>query len=111
MSLSKIQETVRDRKPGVLQSVGSQRVHGDTTERLNNNNIFLVCIFYFKTYFYYIILFFIIYLFEALHFRCAFNVCVFLRYSGTYFCPKLRLFFHGCAESSDVHIDVTRNRW
>ena len=32
MNWSKLQVTVRDRKPGVLQSVGSQRVHGDTTE-------------------------------------------------------------------------------
>ena len=29
MSLSKLQETVRDRKPGVLQSMGSQRVGHD----------------------------------------------------------------------------------
>ena len=29
LSLSKLQETVRDRKPGVLQSVGSQRVGHD----------------------------------------------------------------------------------
>ena len=29
MSLSKLQELVKDRKPGVLQSVGSQRVGHD----------------------------------------------------------------------------------
>ena len=33
MSLSKLQELVLDREPGVLQSMGSQKV--DTTERLN----------------------------------------------------------------------------
>ena len=33
MSLSKLQETVKDRKPSVLQFMGSQL---DTTERLNN---------------------------------------------------------------------------
>ena len=35
-SLSKLQDTVRDRKACVLRSVESQRV--DTTERLNNGN-------------------------------------------------------------------------
>ena len=34
MSLSKLREMVKDRMPGVLQSMGSQRV--DMTERLNN---------------------------------------------------------------------------
>ena len=29
MSLSKLRETVKDRKPGVLQSMGSQRVRHD----------------------------------------------------------------------------------
>ena len=33
MSLSKLRELVMDREPGVLQSMGSQKV--DTTERLN----------------------------------------------------------------------------
>ena len=35
MSLSKLWEMVKDRKPGVLQSMGSQE--SDTTEQLNNN--------------------------------------------------------------------------
>ena len=35
MSLSKLQELVMDRKPGVLQSVGSQRVGHDWTTELN----------------------------------------------------------------------------
>ena len=34
MSLSKLWEMVKDREPGVLQSMGSQR---DTTEPLNSN--------------------------------------------------------------------------
>ena len=29
MSLSRLQEVVKDRKPGVMQSVGSQRVRDD----------------------------------------------------------------------------------
>ena len=36
MSLSNLQETVKDREPDVLQSMGSQRVRHDF--RLNNNN-------------------------------------------------------------------------
>ena len=36
MSLSKLWEMVKDRKPGMLQSMGSQR---DTTEQLNNKNM------------------------------------------------------------------------
>ena len=35
MSLSKLQETVKDRKPGVLQSTVCQE--SDMTEQLNNN--------------------------------------------------------------------------
>ena len=35
MSLSKLCEMVKDRMPGVLQSMGSQE--SDTTEQLNNN--------------------------------------------------------------------------
>ena len=35
MSLSKLQERVKDRKPSVLQLTGSQL---DTTKRLNNMN-------------------------------------------------------------------------
>ena len=37
MSLSKLQEMVKDGKPGVLQSMGSQEL--DTTEQLNNRNL------------------------------------------------------------------------
>ena len=33
MSLSKLWEIVKDRKPGVLQSMGSQRVRHDLTEQ------------------------------------------------------------------------------
>ena len=33
MSLSKIQEIVRDRKPGVLQFIGSQKVRHNTDRR------------------------------------------------------------------------------
>ena len=36
MSLSKLQEIVKEGKPGVLQFIGSQE--SDTTERLNNND-------------------------------------------------------------------------
>ena len=36
-SLSKLQRRWRTGKPGMLQSTGSQRVHGVTTERLNSN--------------------------------------------------------------------------
>ena len=36
MSLSKLQETVKDTKPGVLQSLGSQRIgHDLATEQQN----------------------------------------------------------------------------
>ena len=38
MDLSKLQEMVRTGKPGVLQSMGSQRVTKDMPEGLNNNN-------------------------------------------------------------------------
>ena len=38
MNLRKLQEKVKDRKPGALRSMGSQRVgHDWATERLNNN--------------------------------------------------------------------------
>ena len=40
MSLSKLWEMVKDRKPGMLQSMGSQR---DTTEQLNNKNMNMSC--------------------------------------------------------------------
>ena len=33
MSLSKLQETVKDRKPGMLQSMGRQRIRELTTEQ------------------------------------------------------------------------------
>ena len=36
MSLSKLQEIVKEGKPGVLQFIGSQE--SDTTEQLNNND-------------------------------------------------------------------------
>ena len=35
MSLSKLRELVMDRRPGVLQSMGSQRVRHDTVTELN----------------------------------------------------------------------------
>ena len=35
MSLSKLWELVMDRRPGVLQSMGSQRVRHDTVTELN----------------------------------------------------------------------------
>ena len=35
MSLSQLQETVKDRKPSVLQSMGSQRVGHDCVNELN----------------------------------------------------------------------------
>ena len=38
MSLSKLQELVMDRKPGVLQSMGSQRVKHDLVTELNWTN-------------------------------------------------------------------------
>ena len=80
-SLSKLQESVKDREAWQCCSPWGHK-ELDMTERLNNN-IFSVCIIYFILLPYFIIycLFFIIYLFKALHFRCAFNVCV-LRYSG-----------------------------
>ena len=37
VSLSKLQEMVKDRNPGVLQSTESQEL--DTTEQLNNRNL------------------------------------------------------------------------
>ena len=37
MSLSKLQEMVKDGKSGMLQSMGSQEL--DTTEQLNNRNL------------------------------------------------------------------------
>ena len=37
MSLSKLWEMVKDRKPGVLQFMGSQE--SDTAEQLNSSNI------------------------------------------------------------------------
>ena len=40
MSLSKLWEMVKDRKPGMLWSMRSQR---DTTEQLNNKNIKMSC--------------------------------------------------------------------
>ena len=42
MSLSKLQELVMDRKPGVLQSMGSQRVGHDCVTELDQT---------FRTYF------------------------------------------------------------
>ena len=38
MSLNKLQELVMDRKPGVLQSMGSQRVKHDLVTELNWTN-------------------------------------------------------------------------
>ena len=40
MSLSQLWKTARDRKPGVLRSVGSQSL--DRTERLNNSCVLLL---------------------------------------------------------------------
>ena len=39
MSLSKLQEMVKDREPGILQSMAAEL---DTTEWLNNNNFLLI---------------------------------------------------------------------
>ena len=38
MNLSQLQEVVRDRKPGMLQSMRSQRVRHDWGQNNNNNN-------------------------------------------------------------------------
>ena len=40
MSLSKVWEMVKDRKPGVLQSMGGKG--SDTTELLNNNKFYCI---------------------------------------------------------------------
>ena len=40
MSLSKLWEMVKDRKPGVLQSMGGKG--SDTTELLNNNKFYCI---------------------------------------------------------------------
>ena len=44
MNLSKLWETVKDWEPGILKSMGLQRVRvAHTTERLNNNRTLHVC--------------------------------------------------------------------